>query len=67
MIKWIKNFINDCVKIEKEVRDAGYIYHYAPGYNEVIVQKVQKTTKPKVNKKYDRLRAVQTKDTGTKG
>ena len=67
MINWIKNFIKNCNTIEKEVRDAGYIYHYAPGYNEVIVQKVQKTTKPKVNKKYDRLKAVQTKDTRTKG
>ena len=42
MINWIKNFIKNCNTIEKEVRDAGYIYHYAPGYNEVIVQKVQK-------------------------
>ena len=67
MINWIKNFIKNCNTIEKEVRDAGYIYHYAPGYNEVIVQKVQKGPKPKVNKKYDRLKAVHTKDTRTKG
>mgnify|MGYP001263837954 FL=1 len=66
MLNWIKNFIKTCNQIEKEVRDAGYIYHCAPGYPDVIVQKVQKPKNHKVNTKHDRFKAVQTKDTRTK-
>lgn len=59
MLRWIKNFIENCNKVQKELHEAGIQIHYH--HNGVYVHQNQ------INTKDDRLRTIQKKDKRTKG